>query len=193
MKNLLFICSVIFLTLFSTTKSHAQLSFLVDFGIRGGISSATFVDSKQEVDDRRTGVMAGVYASVIIPRTPFSIQPELLYSQKGAEINGTTTDLSYIEIPVLAKFNFIKSNTLKSRLYFGPYVGFNINAEENPESDLGPLEDEVKNNDFGLTFGADVEIQRINLGIRYSAGLTEVFENEEARNSVISIVAGIGF
>jgi hypothetical protein len=193
MRRLLTAFSFTLLFIFSATTLKAQLPFLVDVGLRGGIASAGFLDSKQDVDSRRLGLTAGGYANINIPTTPFSIQPELLFTQKGAEINGVDVDLGYLEIPVLAKLNFIKTSKLKSYLYLGPYFGFNLSADEDPPSDDQSLEEITKNSDVGLTFGGEVAFGKTNVGLRYGLGLTEIFENEEEKNSTFSVVVGYTF
>lgn len=170
---------------------EASAQIMPEFGIRGGINFASFSDSKQEVDSRRVGLLAGVYGTIKIPSIPISIQPEVLYSQKGAEINGVKVKLSYIEIPVLIRMNLASKVSLIPHLYAGPYVGFKFNYEEEPP----PADDEIqeKNLDYGLVFGAGFDINKINVGVRYNLGLNEIFEVEEERNNVIAIVAGINF
>ncbi len=167
-------------------KTNAQLLF--EYGIRGGVNLASFNDSKQEIDSRRIGILAGVYGKVRISSIPISIQPEVLYSQKGAEINGVEVKLSYIEIPILARVNLSQKGIIKPHIYLGPYLGFNLNYEEEPSGDL----EEANNMDYGLVFGAGINVKKLNVGLRYSLGLKEIFEIEEERNNVIAIIFGYG-
>lgn len=190
MKKLLLSFTILFITGICISEVQAQI--VPEFGIRGGVNFASFSDSKQEVDSRRTGLLVGVYLKVPIPVIPVSIQSEVLYSQKGAEINGVEVRLSYIEIPLLVKVDLAREILISPHLYAGPYLGFNLNHEEEPAGDQ-EFQDDGVNNDFGLIFGAGIDISRINVGVRYSLGLEEVFEDEEIRNNAISIVAGIKF
>jgi len=56
-------------------------------------------------------------------------------------------------------------------------------------------EGDINTTDFGVTVGAGLDFGRLDLGVRYDAGLTEVSddENVSAKNDVFSVVAGIGF
>lgn len=170
---------------------EAPAQILSEFGIRGGINFASFSDSKQEVDSRRVGLLSGVYGTFKIPLIPISIQPEVLYSQKGAGINGVEVKLSYIEIPVLVRINLASMGSLSPHLYAGPYIGFKLTYKEEPQP--SDAEIQVNNTDYGLVFGGGLDIRKINLGVRYSLGFNEILEFEEERNNVIAIVAGINF
>ena len=182
---------------FSTTNAQAQ------FAIKGGANFANFNDTDVSADSR-TGFMGGVTYDFKIPFSPVSIQPGVFYAQKGVDNSGELGNgevkLDYIEVPVVAKFDFILDNPMFTpNVYFGPYVGFNVNAEAealpNPGGDTDNFDDQVKNTDFGVVVGAGADISRFNLGVRYSAGLSNVAEddNVDGKNGVFSIVAGINF
>ncbi|MCW9705437.1 porin family protein [Fodinibius salsisoli] len=192
MKKLL-LTLTLFITGVIANQVKAQTS--PEFGIRGGINFASFSNSKQEVDSRRVGLLAGAYAVVPISGTSFSIQPEVLYTQKGAEINDVEIKFSYIEIPVLARIDFATERNLTPHLYLGPYAGINVNAEENPpaQGDIPLAEERANDFVYGLTVGGGIDMNSINIGLRYSYGLEEVFKIEGARNTAISIVAGYQF
>lgn len=179
-----------FATALCVNNATAQIN--PEIGIRTGVNFATFSDSKQEVDSRRIGLLIGIYANLPLPirilGNPVSIQPEILYTQKGAEINEVEVRLSYIEVPVLVRLDFSTPGLLSQHIYLGPYVAFNLNYEEEPAGSLANTNNIV----FGAVVGLGVDINRINVGIRYSWGV-DVFEFEEANNSVISIAAGISF
>lgn len=188
MKKLLF--SLCLLLTVGVVANQAQAQ--AGFGIRGGLNIANLNDTDADVDSR-TGLMVGVYANYLIPNSPVVIQPEVLYTQKGYEQNDNTVKLDYIEIPVLAKFNFITDGSFTPNVYFGPSIGFNVNAEaENDVVEVG-FEDSVNDTEFGVVVGGGVDFGRIDLGVRYGAGLTEVVDGGDAKNGVFSITAGIGF
>jgi hypothetical protein len=173
------------------------------FGISAGANFTNFNDTDASTD-ARTGLMAGLTYGISVPMSPITIQPRVFYAQKGAKASEgsieTTTKLDYIEIPVVAKFDFILDNPmLTPHVYFGPYAGFNISAEQEvsggDNSGTFDIEDQIKNTDFGVVVGAGADITKFNVGIRYSAGLTEIAENNafDGKNGVFSIVAGVNF
>ncbi len=170
-------------------------------GISAGANFANFVDTDASVDSR-TGVMAGLTYGIAVPMSPVTIQPGVFYAQKGATLSDgdieTTTKLDYIEIPVIAKFDFILDNPmLTPHVFFGPYAGFTLNAEQEVSDgntsgsvDIG---DQVKDTDIGVVVGAGADINKFRIGIRYSVGLTDVAETDifNGKNGVLSLVAGI--
>ena len=182
---------------FSASNTQAQ------FAIKGGANFANINDTDLSADTR-TGFMGGITYDFKIPFSPVSIQPGVFYAQKGADdwggLDGASVKLDYIEVPVVAKFDFILDNPMFTpNVYFGPYVGFNVNAESELSGDggeiSGDIDDQVKNTDFGVVVGAGADISRFNLGVRYSAGLSNIAEDEsiDGKNGVVSIVAGINF
>jgi|SRR5699024_6939966 len=192
MKKLLY--SLCILLAIGLVSKPAQAQSSIDFGIRGGLNFANLNDTDLDTDSR-TGFMVGVYANYLIPNSPVSIQPEVLYTQKGFEYGDATAKLGYIEIPVLAKFDWVMDGNITPHVYFGPYIGFNVSAEaEGPQGDVDvDIEDTVNTTDFGVIVGAGVDVNRFNVGVRYGAGLTEVADNIDGKNGVLSIVAGVSF
>lgn len=198
MKKLLLSVFLLSGLVFITTPSaQAQL------GVKAGLNSANFNDTDASTDSRM-GLMAGLTYDFAIPMSPITIQPGVFYAQKGAESSTEAGEgkikLDYVEIPVVAKFDFILDNPmLTPHVYFGPYMGFNINAESELSGEegsiSGDIDDEVKGTDFGVVVGAGADITKFNVGLRYSAGLTDIAENDafDGKNGVFSIVAGINF
>lgn len=198
MKKLLSVFSILLLIGFSANQVAAQTGF----GVRGGVNFANLNDTDADVD-ARTGIMAGAYLNLPISNSPVSIQPEVLYTQKGFESGDNTYQLDYVEVPVLARFDFITNSGLRPHVYFGPYIGFNVNAEIDgedegtlfPDDSQTNIDDITNDTDFGVSVGAGLDFGRFDLGVRYNAGLTEVFDADDmtAKNGVLSIVGGIGF
>lgn len=200
MKKLLLSVFILSGLIFITTPdAQAQL------GVKGGLNVANFNDTDASADSR-AGIMAGLTYDFGVPMSPITIQPGVFYAQKGAKLSEgnveATTKLDYIEIPVVAKFNFILDNPmLTPHVYFGPYLGFNINAEQEvsggENSGTVDIDDAVKGTDFGVVVGAGADITRFNVGVRYSAGLSDIAEDDsfdgDGKNGVFSIVVGIDF
>lgn len=200
MKKLFTLICVLTLT---AAFGFSEVAAQPGFGLRGGLNIANL--NNVDDADSRTGFMGGAYINVPVPMSPVSIQPELLYTQKGAEASETfggetvtvTNKLDYVEIPVLAKFSFAPG-PVTPHVYFGPYLAINVSAELEAEgggqSSSEDIKDAVKDTDFGVVVGAEVDISKFNVGVRYGAGLTEIYEEGgDAKNGVLSIVAGINF
>lgn len=80
-KRSVSLIGLIFLLSFS--HIHAQD---VKTGVRGGINFTNFsgIDTKP---DTRTGYMIGGFVKMDFPDSPMSVQPEIYYSEKGAELS----------------------------------------------------------------------------------------------------------
>lgn len=179
-----------FVSVAGVTTANAQSP--VNFGLRAGLNFANFNDLDGEKPDSRTGFMVGGYLNFKVPMSPLSIQPEALYTQKGAEDGGATVKLDYLEIPVLAKFSFAPG-PVTPHVYFGPYVGFVLNSEISGGG--ASISIDNAQTDFGGVVGGGLDLNlgvtKLNAGIRYGFGLTDAFDGGQGKNGVFSIVAGI--
>jgi len=188
----------------------AELFF--ELGLGGGGSG----DSDIPIE-ARTGIVAGGFALIDF-NGAFALQPEVLYVQKGAQVelefenplSGETTSitntlkLGYIEVPVLAKFQIPLEGNIAPNIFAGPAVAFNINAEQEAEgggeSGTADLSEAVSTADFGLQVGAGVDFdigsgRTIMLDARYEFGLSSIPSEGDAdiTNQGIRITAGFGF
>lgn len=195
-KSILLSATLFIILLFWNSMAKAQLP--ISYGVKGGLNIATLNDVRN-VDSKR-GLIAGAFVNVSIPNRPLSLQPELLYTQKGVKASGSglssSIELTYIEVPLLFKFSFPKTGQLRTGVFIGPYLGFNINAEGtitgNGNSSGGSIDESIRNTDFGFVIGGGLGVKIFQLELRYGAGLTKVFEdNSSGKNGVISLVTGI--
>ncbi len=170
------------------------------FGVKGGVNFATIAGDDFDSPDSRTSFHVGVLGEFPVAEI-FSIQVEALYSGQGFEsdINGgifggdgkVEYQLDYINVPVLAKLYATRNLSFE----VGPQFSFKVNEEidADPSGDGGDLPiDEAKDFEVGiaggLTFQTDMGLFATG---RYIYGLTEIIENNDARNSVFQI--GIGY
>lgn len=182
-----------FFAMVSLATAEAQIK--PKFGVKGGVNYSTF----NNVDgvEYKPGILAGVYADLKIPMTPMSVQPEVLFTQYGADIEDTDAsfNVNYLQVPVLLKFDF-QSPLVKPNVFFGPYAGFNLSSEiKNNDASLN-LNDETQSTDFGVVIGAGVDIRKFRVGVRYTAGLTNVADqnfNDDAKNGAFALTAGVSF
>ncbi len=177
----------------TTTNSKAQV--LPKFGIKGGLNYATL----NNIDDveYRPGLLIGGFAEFKVPASPMSIQPEVLYAQYGSDIEGSDASfkLNYIQVPVLMKFGF-ETPAATPNVYFGPYANFLINSEIANDTGSFNLEENTKNSTFGVIIGAGVDVSKFQFGVRYTAGLTNVADDnfsDEAKNGAFGITVGVSF
>jgi hypothetical protein len=177
------------------------------FGVKAGVNFANLNFEGEDADvnfDRRTGLVAGLF--VVVPsNSPFALQAEALYSQKGAQIEegGFTSKvrLNVLEVPVLARFSTPASSGASFHVFGGPSLGFKLSAEAvdsfEGEEETTDLDDDVKSFDLGLVLGAGVEFGRLVIDGRYSWGLTDInnddSEDVKVKTRTFSIMAGFRF
>ncbi len=192
MKTTRFVC-VAFATIALTASvkmTEAQTtvtdngSLFSSFGVKGGLNiSNLYAD---DVDDRnaKAGFQLGFFAKAPITKN-FSIQPELLYSQKGAQLqydNAFTSgkasfNLHYLEMPVLGVFNLGRNFNVHGGVYISYLLGADV---VNKASNEGfNFEDELKKEnfesiDYGLVGGVGLDGRKIGVGVRYNYGLKPV-------------------
>ncbi|HEY8894328.1 MAG TPA: porin family protein [Niastella sp.] len=213
-------CAAILLAaLTAGTRSFAQVQQTTDesaltpkFGIKGGVNLTNmFVDDVSD-ENMKVGFNAGFFAKLPVTRG-FSIQPELLYTSKGAKekynniIQGEGEyrfNLNYIELPVLAVINVAKN----FNIHAGPYVSYLAAAniknlhEDHSQDEIAELDaDNFNRFDYGLVGGLGIDISNFTIGARYNYGLREVGKSgslagqvtKDSRNSAISLYIGVGF
>lgn len=171
------------------------------FGVKGGVNFATISGSDFDSPDSRTSFHAGIFGEFPVAPDLFSIQVEALYSGQGFETdfdgsliggNGKVEyQFDYINVPVLAKFYIVKGLSIEA----GPQFSFKVNEEIDADAnaDGGDLDlNEAKDFEFGVSGGLSFETP---LGIfataRYNQGITDIFEDRDAKNSVFQL--GVGF
>lgn len=213
-------CAAVLLAALTTgTRSFAQVQQTTDesalspkFGIKGGVNLTNmFVDEVSD-ENMKVGFNAGFFAKLPVTRG-FSIQPELLYTSKGAKetynniIQGEGEyrfNLNYIELPVLAVINVAKN----FNIHAGPYVSYLAAAniknlhEDHSQDEIAELDtDDFNRVDYGLVGGLGIDISNFTIGARYNYGLREIGKSgslagqvtKDSRNSAISLYIGVGF
>jgi hypothetical protein len=198
---------------FSNAQSNDNTTSGASFGFKGGVNFSNLYT--EDVDDNNvlTSFNAGIF--VTMPITEFlAIQPEVLYSRKGAELvydnafaTGTAKfKLNYIEVPVLLKINL----TENFNVHAGPYFAYLIDADVTNESSSGnfDFEENLSNDDFnkfdyGLSAGLGFDFDSFGIGARYNYGLSKVGKERDflgtnytfpdGKNSNLSIYAAFKF
>lgn len=132
----------------------------------------------------------------------FFLQPGAVFSMKGTKDTATDirTNLNYIDFPFLMKAKF-EAGGWSPYLIVGPQIGFAINKT----TSAGTTLTDIKTLDFGLDFGAGIELP-VGEGMgwfvdgRYELGLLNIFDNQgntaittSQKNSNISFNTGINF
>ena len=194
---LVVLCLMVVVALVGVQPAHAGTK-----GLKAGVTMMKFTGSDANFEtispSYRTGFAFGAYLAH--PLTPtLSFQPEAYYAMKGAkyEEGGDTMEfkLNYLQIPLLLKMQPVGG---KAFFYAGPDVGINLNAKVKAEFDGVSVEtdlDDVKSLDFGLTFGAGMDLNKISLEARYTIGMSSIDDSANAdsiKNSGLMVLVGLG-
>jgi outer membrane immunogenic protein len=101
----------------------------VKFGIKGGANIANVNgDFMEGLEDWKStiGFCGGIFLELNFGRV-LTIQPEVLYTMKGANTGDGKLKFDYIEIPVLLKLR-IPISSVHPFVFAGPAFGFNLKA-----------------------------------------------------------------
>jgi len=175
------------------------------FGIKAGLNFAS-VDFDQNISDinGRTTFHVGAMVDLDISEK-FSIQGEVLWSLQGYNVDALffddnenienveiTTKLDYINVPILAKYEFTEGLSA----LVGPQIGFLIEANsEFNDIDIA-LSDGFNSTDISGAVGLMYEIDNgLNVGARYTFGLSDILDsdNADAKNYVVQLSVGYFF
>jgi hypothetical protein len=182
----------------AVTPSYAQS---VSGGVKVGVNFAKISVDPDDGEDfkNKTGFLGGAFVDFPVSEG-LSIQPEFLYSMKGAKLgedDGSEFEIevNVVQIPVLLKVNFGASRT-RPFLVFGPAFGFPATAKIKS----GDLEEDIKDDlasvDFSGVIGFGVQFGNGMLEARYDHGFTDMDEADDessAKTRTFSILFGIGF
>ncbi len=207
---------VIIIAMTMTTKLIAQ-----DFGIKAGLNLSNVLvkdDNHSYSEDFKMNPGFHVGLTAEFPFTDiFSFEGALLVSTKGFKVSeedsffGQTIkyeakqNLFYIDVPLTGKATF-DFDGIKVYGAFGPYIGLGLvgkskakvtiaDETETEEEDIkwgsDKYESDVKRLDFGLTIGAGVEINAIQVGLTYNLGLANISPYSDGGYKINHRVIGI--
>jgi len=177
-----FLCA---LTLFLTASFgmlHAQDNNVnTEFGVKGGFNMSNLYQNDANDDNVLYGFNAGVYAT--LPISDFiAIQPEILFTTKGAELDYNNAlasgnakfRLNYIEVPLLVRVNITKNFNVHAGGYASYLVSSKVTGDGDVAFDQRIDTDNLNKFDAGLAAGVGVDFNPISIGLRYNYGLTTV-------------------
>lgn len=207
--SVLGLCSILTTAVFAQEqKTTTERSLTPKIGIKGGVNlSNLYVDNVKD-ENVKVGANIGLYAKIPVSKG-VSIQPEVLYSQKGAQVNYNNLfgsgkyryNFDYIEIPVSLVINVAKNFNVLA----GGYTAFLASAKVKDVDANGNIngvkelnKDNFETFDYGLVGGIGFDVENTNIGLRYSYGLKNIGKDgtlsgnllQNSKNSVISITIG---
>jgi hypothetical protein len=132
------------------------------------------------------------------------LQPELLFMKRDGKLTDNSTPegtpesqvglkINTIDLPILLGINVMDLKAANVRVMAGPVASFVINKSITGENwDEAIDEDDFKNMNWGLQFGAGVDVLFLTLDIRYEIGLNDVskLENFSLKNNMFTVGLG---
>ncbi|MEY8019936.1 porin family protein [Muriicola sp. SD30] len=193
------------LMIFSVLVSTALLTSCAtcNWGIKAGPNFASIGGDDTDDLDSRVGLFFGGYTECKVLDT-FSIQPELLFSQQGADYTESegfdgSFKFNYLNLPVMGKLYVSDGLFVEA----GPQFGYLLSAKDDYESASLSGEDDIKDDIKDLDVGANVGLgyqfdSGLNFGARYNFGIANINDFADSSdfsntNNVFSFAVGFRF
>ena len=193
--------------------AHAQTGIKV--GLKGGFNLSTYSGAGSKGSEYKAGFAAGTFVNFGVS-DHFSIQPEFLYSQKGASvdnvpyqsgsttINSTEKDaLGYLDVPIMFRYN-IGEDGKGFFVELGPQGSFVLHRRQFYEDGSGKeisgsritTTDPLNKVAIGYVGGLGYQITSgLQLGLRYTGDFSQINKNGVGNfhNSVFQFQVGYAF
>ena len=198
---------VLILTLGVAGAASAQTK--IGGGVKAGVNFATIsgdVDTGTATSEKKMRVGGAFGGFVSIPiKNGVSFDPEVLYSMEGVKLTisegGVSADaeakVDVVQIPLLIRV--APRSSAKTTGYFlvGPEVGIIARAKQKFQGTEEDFKDQLKAADFSIVVGGGVQMSKIFVEARYSAGLTDVNKSGTSsttnRSNVAQVLGGVRF
>ncbi|NTW25972.1 MAG: PorT family protein [Lentimicrobium sp.] len=170
-------------------------------GPKIGANFSKFTTDQSEIEEQiKNSFYFGAFARF---GQKFYLQPELLVMKrngtlKNNEIPGSTgtIEVGSIDVPLLVGLRILNLKVANVRVMAGPVASFAVNKsvtlDETWNDDVNFTEDDIKNANWGLQFGAGVDVLFLTLDLRYEIGLSNFSEIQDfdLKNNMFTIGLG---
>lgn len=195
MKKIFFTIIIIALTV------GVSMAQNVRFGAKAGVNSTNFYgDDVDDYGSVRGFVIGGFVRFALSDK--FDLQPELLYSQQGAEISmisdGINVDmeykLDYINIPIVLKRNFNSGLNVHAGPQLGILTSAKVDWKAQGSSGDEDIKDELEDIDFSLCLGVGYEFTSgLGFDLRFNIGLTDIDDDMDGKHTVGQLTVSYAF
>ena len=198
-------------------------SYSQPFGIKGGLNLSNMLmeeDGETWSDDFKMNPGFHIAGIIDISFTDLlSLETGLILDTKGFKFEEEESGYSYkekmnsfyLDIPIVLKVSVDVGSSVKIFGAAGPYIGVGLTGkwksvyeyQGNEETDEEKVEwgntddDHLKRLDYGIAFGAGVEIMAILIGVSYDLGLANISAytdyDAKVQNRVLRITVGYWF
>lgn len=204
MKKIILTTILICAGLMAIPKVSMAQTFAV--GPKVGFNASNFMGDDIDREKFRKGIQFGAFF-MFAPNEWFSVQPEIVFDQRGSQetiFNNVRREINinYLSIPVALNFRIPVAEIFYPKVMVGPYTSFALSENQRligGNSSVVFTQTDIKRIDFGGFAGAGLDIQKNNFffsfDIRYLFGSMDVSKEEdiEFRNTQISTNAAIGY
>jgi opacity protein-like surface antigen len=193
----------------ATGVANAQTG--VKYGLKGGFNGSTFSGADSKGSEYKAGFAAGAFLNFGLSDN-FSVQPEFLYSQKGASVDnflGTNNTikqtLGYLDVPIMFRYN-IGEDGKGFFVEAGPQGSFVLHQRTFEEDGSGKeisgsrttSTDGLNKVAIGYVGGLGYQITSgLQLGLRYTGDFSQIYKQENGapnvHNSVFQFQVGYAF
>ena len=175
--------------------SYSQISW----NAKVGMNMSNFTGDSDT--DMRVGFNVGVGMEYQFTDM-WSIQPSLMFTQKGAKMDELKANPMYLEIPVLAAARFAVTDNQNVVVKAGPYFAFGVAGKVKVGDEKGDFfgdgDDQYggKRFDCGIGVGVAYEIGKFFVGLDGEFGFTNVvdFKSDNVSNPKnMNFSIGVGY
>ena len=178
MKKIMMIAVMAVMCLTASAQNHRRHGGAITVQPMIGLSYGTLRGEyetksgtiKYDNDDPRSGLAIGAEGEYYFANGWFTLSAAALYMQQGCKIDGVTTKLDFINIPVLANFYVARGFALK----IGLQPGFLVSAKEDGKD----YKDLCNTFNLSLPIGLSYEFANgITLDLRGAASMTNLIKD----------------
>ena len=189
LKTIKELCLAVVIVLSAINTTDAQ-EFRI--GAKAGLNFASLTGDIVGAKGRTSFHLGGMMEFPI--SDVFSLQPELLFSLQGAKTTGGNVNLTYLNIPAMAKYYVVENLSLEG----GVLIGLLLSAKQEAGTQSVDISQTVSSLDLGFALGAGYKLESgLNFGLRYNLGLSNANDapgsNASIKNGVLQVSAGYFF
>lgn len=208
---------ILSLAVLASTAGVANAQTGIKVGLKGGFNGSTFSGADSKGSEYKAGFAAGGFVNFGVSDN-FSVQPEFMYSQKGASQDGVAypsgttfktdgtakTTLGYLDVPIMLRYN-IGEDGKGFFVEVGPQGSFVLHqrtfVEDGGGKQVGSSNtstDGLNKVVLGYVGGVGYQITSgLQLGLRYTGDFTQIAKQDmgapNLHNSVFQFQVGYAF
>lgn len=183
---------ILIVILVATVSVNAQFKF----GVGGGMNFTNIsgLESGGATVDGSAGFNGGLIMEVKLP-VELGIEADVLFSQQGFDINYTDqsfaaysseNNLTYIDVPVVAKLYILKVISLQGGVQYSQLLGAKSKVEGFGESDV---KDAFNAGYLSAVLGFGIDVSKLHFSTRYNFGVTNI-DSGDTKSNMLTLTLG---